>query len=301
MSYLTHPDIYAQIQGTNLEQIIGNDFSILHAALKKAQEQCISYLVQKYDTTAEFTDTNIWNFTDAYNANNRVYLDAKPYDQTKTYALNILTLIPNPSGMGFGTVYICTTPVTVPAAFNLTSWLLLGNQYQLFYALYSYPQFNYLNFYNIGDKVYWKGNVYTASIATQPLDHQTRLQLVYIQDIPYINIFPDDSVNGLTHWGIGVPYSVPSGTLPTNTTYWICGDNRSQQLMETTLDLAIYKLHTRIAPMKTPQLRVNNYHIALDWLQKAAVGDVTPNLPVLQPRQGASIRYGGRVKEVNSF
>jgi hypothetical protein len=294
MSYLIINDFYQQIQVLNLNQIIGNDLSLVDVAMQKAAEQCTSSLIQRFDLSNELTDTNEWDFTLPYNANSRIYLDADAYNPGNTYNLNQLAL-------QNGQVYICTTAITLAEAFNAAHWQLLGNQYDLFYAQYPQPVFNSQWVYNVGDEVFWRNNVYTCLIKTQIPGADYDIQFGTINNIPGLNIYPDDPVNGPIYWGSGTAYTVAAGTLPTDDDYWTFGDNRCQELVEKMVDITLYKLHARISPQNIPALRNDKYKEAKDWLTDAKNGEITPNLPVIQPVQGCRIRYGGNVKNINSY
>ena len=148
MSYLIIQDFKKQIQSDNLQQIIGSDLEVLKTAELQAVEEAYGYLVQKYDTTQEFTDTAIWSLQTPYNATDRVYLDAPAYSATLTYALNSLT-------SHSGKVYKCTTAITDGEAFNPAKWQLIGDQYDMYYAKYPKPLFNYLQTYRTGDQVFF--------------------------------------------------------------------------------------------------------------------------------------------------
>jgi hypothetical protein len=292
MAYLILSDYYSQIQIQNLLQVIGSDFTKLTTAGLKAQEQCVSYLTQKYDTAKEFTNTNVWSPTQAYGATNRFYLDAAAYVPATGYVINNLTLQNS-------NVYICTGATT--GVFDITKWALLGAQNTIFYAQYPNPIFNYKSTYKAGDKVFWNGKVYTAILNTLSPSHDMAIQYPTYHDQPLLNVFPDDVVSGLNYWGPGVAYTILAGTLPTNATYYTNGDNRSQQLLEVLIDVTLYKIHSRISPRNIPDLRVLNYQHAIEWLKDCGTGKVTPNLAKLQPYSGARIRYGGNVKLQNNF
>ena len=294
MPYLIDKDLSKSIQSENLSQIIGGQSSVLSAAILTAVEEAKSYLVQKYDTAEEFQDLTAWNRAAVYNATNRVYLDATTFNAASTYALNALTLYQ-------GNVYICTTAVVTPAAWNEANWTLLGAQYDIFFAKFPHPEFDYNKQYAVGDQVYWKGKTYTCRIQTKPYSQETYIQFREIQNVPLLNIAPDNVNNGAQYWGAGVAYTVPADTLITNTDYWTKGDNRSQQLLTTVVDIALYHVHSRISPRNIPDLRVKRYDDACKWLKMAARGEITPSLPALQPPQGGRIRYGGNTKLINSY
>ena len=312
-SFLFYGDYNRQIQTDNLQQVIGGNQTILDSIQQAAVEECNSYLKQKYDTSKALQNTVQFDLTKTYAAGQTVYLNAPAYDQTKTYALATLVL-------QSGSVYQCSTAITVAEAFNAAHWTLLGLQYALYYAITPQPLFNYLTIYAVGNQIFWKDKVYTCVITSQILDHEAQLQINQANYPQVINVFPDDPVNGAKYWGTGTAYSVPANTLISNVTYWTPGDNRDQKLLETCIKIALYHAHIRISPRNIPEMRVTNYmgekddrilangriiyptYSALGWLQAAAAGiDIVPELPLIQPTQGARVRYGGNQKNINSY
>ena len=294
MAYLIAKDLAKQIQSENLAQITGGDTSILDASILTAIAEMQSYLTQKYDVTQEFKDLVQWDKANAYNPTDRVYLNATAYSASATYALGALVL-------HAGSVYKCTTAVTVGEAFNPAKWTVLGAQYALFFAKYPKPLFSYNQQYAVGDQVYWLGKTYTCWIQTSPLSQQTALQYRQYQNLPFLNVAPNDVNEGVQYWGAGVAYNVPANTDILDTDYWTAGDNRNQQIVTYLVDITLYHIHSRIAPRNIPDLRVKRYDDALKWLKMAARGEITANLPIIQPTQGGRIRFGGNIKQINSY
>lgn len=273
-------------------QIIGNDLAVLNTAELQAIEEAYGYLTQKYLTDQEFTDTLPWAYAATYKATDRVYLDATAYSAQSTYALHALTLYNND-------VYICTTAIGTAEAWNAAHWQKLGAQYDLFFGTYPKPLFDYQAAYVVGDQVFWKDKVYTCKVAT--IEPGQSIQYGKIQNIPLPNVFPDDPVNGAIYWQQLSTYSIPAGTLPTNTTYWTAGDNRTQSVLMIVIDITLFHLHSRISPRNIPDLRKDRYTNAIQMLQAFARGEMTAKLPVIQPKSGQRIRYGGNVKNQNSY
>lgn len=291
MSYLILNDYKKQIQTLNLSQVTGGDNSILEAWQRTAQEKVISYLTQKYDTDTEFTDTTVWSDSKVYQAGDRVYLDAPGFIANTSYVLGQYATFN-------GNLYKCVSE-TNGATFDPTKWLLIGQQYVIYYGGYPQARFNVNYIYATGDQVFWKGKVYTARIGSVMPDS---IQYSQISNIPPRNRFPDQLDNGQPNaqWGDGVSFVIPAATNIT-ASLWTAGDNRSQQMVQTCVDIVLYYVHQRISPNMIPELRTMNYHLALDWLKDAATGAVTPNLPVKQPNQGHRIRFGGKPKLNNSY
>jgi len=79
------------------------------------------------------------------------------------------------------------------------------------------------------------------------------------------------------------------------------GTARDPQLLAYVVDIALFHLHSRIAPRNVPELRQTRYDNAIAWLKMCAFGDVTPKLTPISPAQGNRIRYGGNTKNVNQY
>lgn len=295
MAYLRLKDYDRYIQSDQLSQIIGSDSSVRLLSEAAAISELKSYLVQKYDVDDEFRDTVQFSMATAYKAERLVYLDASTYAAATTYSVGDLVT----SG---GSVYVCIQAGTGQAPATATAyWTLIGDQYALYYVSLPHDMFDINETYEVGDQVFWKDKVYTCAIETSAITQQDALQYGSISSLPQRNVLPDDSVNGEDYWGSGVAYEVTAGTLPSNTAKWTAGDNRSQQLVMHAIDITLYHIHSRIAPRNIPQLRMDRYDAAIAWLKMANRGEITADIPKLQPKQGARIRYGGNVKSINRY
>jgi phage gp36-like protein len=291
MAYLIPYDYHVSIQDANIQQIISNDESIRTRAQLAAEAEAQSYLKQKYDISREFQDLLPFSFSKTYKAFERFYLTAAAYVSATTYNLNDLTLFS-------GAVYIATATTT--GTFDPSKWTKLGQQFDIFSVIAPYPEFDFSGYYSIGNQVFWKNKTYTCRVKTAVLDHDTALQYRVTENLPYPNVPPDDPLQGVSYWGEGVNYNV-TGQLPTNTTYFTKSDNRDQQMVLYLCDIVLFHLHTRIAPRNIPELRIKRYESAIEWLRMCAEGSVTPNLPLIKPKQGNRIRFGGNVRQINSY
>jgi len=78
------------------------------------------------------------------------------------------------------------------------------------------------------------------------------------------------------------------------------GTARDPQLLNYIIDIALYHLHSRIAPRNIPELRITRYENAIAWLKMCALGEVTPRLEI-QPTTGRFIQWGSNEKNVNIY
>ena len=153
MSYIIEPDLLIQIQQTELAKIQTGNATVLPSAINVAMEETRSYLVPKFDMSAEFTDTAIYDYSKSYKAGNRVYLDAFAYSTATTYALNALVL-------QNGIVYKCTTAVSTAEPFDTNKWSALGAQYTLYYVTLPKPAFDMYTAYDRAAEVFYKDHTY---------------------------------------------------------------------------------------------------------------------------------------------
>lgn len=79
------------------------------------------------------------------------------------------------------------------------------------------------------------------------------------------------------------------------------GSDRDAQMLSTIIDIALFHLHSRIAPRNIPELRQMRYDNAIMWLNQCAKGEVTPALEKINPLQGTRIRFGGNTKNQNIY
>lgn len=78
------------------------------------------------------------------------------------------------------------------------------------------------------------------------------------------------------------------------------GTDRDSQLLNYIIDIALYHLHSRIAPRNIPELRISRYENAIAWLKMCSLGEVTPKL-ALQPTTGRFIQWGSNEKNTNIY
>lgn len=322
MSYVIQADLYFLIQQDNLNQVVGLSVAKIIKAIRIAESEAKSYLVQKYDLDYEMTDTSPYVPTQVYKARNRVYLDGPTYSPTAAYALGALSSFTN-TGKNNSQVYICTSAIASPGeAFNPAHWGLLGWSGQLFYGAYPHDPFDPKDIYAVGDVIWYNDNIYTCVIETSSLSWDARIQANQAALPEYFNIYPDDPIQGVKYWGMPTLYTIPAGSI-LNADLFVDGDNRNQQFLNYVVDIALYHVHTRIAPENIPMLRIRRYcgdehdiklansgaiypsYSALGWLQScAAEGGTTADLPLLPKKylqQGQRIRWGSDQKQQNNY
>ena len=313
MAYLTLQDYIFTIQDRAFSQLVQGDMTKRLKAENTALDIIISHLTQKYDINSEFTDTKAWNPSITYNAWDRVIIDYSAWVSAMSYVVGNCVIY---NGNG----YVCKTPNS-DATFTIGNWNLLGAQYSLYYCNFpltciyqsvpSYstlanpyaPVFNLQGLYNVGDIVFWKNKTYVCNMATQGISASNLIAFYTYENVPYMNVFPDDTKNNATYqfWSVGTSYSVAAGTLPTDTTKWVLGDNRNPQILECMKHIVIWVLANLLTYHNCPPAWEDRYKESINTLKGFAEGKTTARIPLLQPKQGTRIRFGGRVKQHNSY
>lgn len=299
--YLTPFDYDFDIEEEQLIEINGAGKTLTKAE-QLGQEDIAFYLTQEYDLTQEFTNTGTFSITQQYKVTDRIYLDATSWTSSNTYNLNDMVTYTDNS------VYIYASASIGPTTsfpIDNTDWVLLGDQYDLFYINYPAPLFDSLYYYKQGDVVYWNGFTYSCQSPTQDLSLTARSQFLYQNYVPDLNVFPDDTNanSNSQFWlaGSTQSYVVPIGTLPTDSTYWTNGDNRCQIVLNALLDIVIFYLHRTISPKNIPELRKIAYKRACDMLEAIAEGKGTITALARQNGQGTFFSWGGNTPDGNNW
>ncbi len=292
MPYLILQDYYSTIQDENLQQILNSADSFRLVKQSTALTEIKSYLDQRFDTSAEFTDTVQFSYTDEYFAKQRVYLDADAYVPASTYNTNALTL-------SNGNVYKAKQD-DITGAFDGTKWDLLGAQYDLFYVTLPAEEFDCDKIYAKDDEVFRKDKVYKALRDSALLTNGAKLQYGEYSAVPGPNEYPEDP--NQIQWEVqdsGEDYIVTE-TWPTDETIYTAGDNRNQRLVEMNVQMSIYKLSPRISPMNVPDVWVKNYDDCIKDLKAFARGDRHLDMPVKQPKKHR-VSWGSSVRNINNY
>jgi hypothetical protein len=302
-------DYIPAIQTANLNAVIGGQSWLLLDAEDTATDEAESVLKQKYDISDAFQSVEAWDPTiTTYQPGNRVFLNAANYSSAASYVPGNMVVngtYPN------STLYVCTSDTT--GTFDPTAWTAIGPQYAMYYvpfppgSLYAYPdqaivnEFDFNAQYALNDLVYWNGIIYKCLRQTMPLGQETAIQFYKYENLPLSNVVPDNVNYGFQFWANVAPYSLPASTPLTNPTYWTAGDNRGPKLRRCVVDMALYYLHRRIAPENVPAERAYAYKASVKWLEDCARGEKDPAIPLLRPTQGLRTRFGGPIKNQNSY
>ena len=296
--YLTNQDYNILIQAVQLGQITQNNHRTLLQTEKIVEEEVSDIIGQRYDLELEFTNTSIWSPTAIYTAADRVYLDYATYSATASYNVGACTIYNS-------NAYVCASfsSATTSTPDQLSSkFTLLGAQYDMFYVNYPAQLFNYQDTYSAklpASVVYWKGYTYSCMQGSTDLSETDKDQFLTINNIPKKNVFPDAIENAnQTYWSKSATqsYTIPVGTLPTNTLYWTGGDNRAQTLILHYMHIVIYHLNKNLAPMNVPEARIKAYQHGIDFLHSVAYGDRNLNTLKDQPSKGLLFRWGSNTR-----
>lgn len=322
MRYLNNNDYNAIIQQNQLEyQLVQNNIQTLLFVENVAIAEAYSLLNGRYSLGQEFTNTGPWVFGATYTAGERVIMDYATHSSAITYNLGDCVIIPNSNNYDnsdynlTGEAWCLTGTSSITGTFSSMYWSDLGQQYSYYNVSYPAPYFNYLNFYQLGNLVYWDGYIWTCNLTTPAIDQTEAMQYVYINAVPR-NPLPTDPVNiNGTYWIqgshsyltplVGQTYSIGTqsftydiyDTLPTNTNFWTVGDNRSPLMVMYIMMIGLYYLHMNIQPTNVPELRIRGYKMAIDYFKDLIEGRKNSPILLLQPNQGDTVRFGGQVRK----
>lgn len=336
MPYLILKDYFATIQDVNLQQVLTNEDE--HRLIKQgtALAEIKSYLTQKYDVSDEFRETIPFTFTGQYKAKQLIYLDATAYSASGTYALNAMSL--NGGNVYRCTTAIVAPEAFTIAHWTLIEAQYTLYYIPTPYPEFNYKTFyNVGDFVWYKDSVYKCLHASATNTQRSNLQYESYADVPYTNQFPGIKVdqwsagvpysftglWPTFTSADYTAWAALTAYTTGqrvsyasyiyqaqannTGTTPgTDITKWlpiswIAGDNRNPQLVEMNVQIAIYKLSTRISPRNIPEIWVKNYDDCKSWLKKCAAGDVTLDAPLLMPSQGRRIRYGSVTKRINDY
>jgi phage gp36-like protein len=80
------------------------------------------------------------------------------------------------------------------------------------------------------------------------------------------------------------------------------GSSRNAWIITLLVDMTLYHVHSRINPRQVPQLRMDRYDAAIEWLKSVAKGNLAPALPVLaNEAKSSGITFTGETKRHNTY
>lgn len=273
---LRDKDYLRLIQSDNLLQVIESNQAIKLDVEQSAQAEMISYLAQRYVVAKVFTHTSVYSSSVAYKAKQLVEYTEPEFNPNATYAVDDLVSYKDK-------IYKCLVAGSgVPPTIS-TNWEYLIDDKSLFYLTLPNSEWDKTITYAVNDVVWYNDKTYTCLRAC-------------------VNVVPTTT----DFWLVGSTYTV-NNVKPTDNTKWTAGDNRNQQIVQYLVDITLYHLHSRINPRNIPDLRKERYDGngptqsggAIGWLKRCASGDVTADLPNIDPQQGMSIRWGSIPKRDN--
>jgi hypothetical protein len=303
--HLRDKDYKQTIQDKDILQVVSDDLTLVTAVEQSAQEEMISYLLQRYDTDRIFASIGTFSLSITYSGTQLIEYSEPVYDQTVTYSVG--------SRISFDdNIYINLLTSSQIDPTDTLVWQFLTEDKSLYYAKLPYNEWDEKKLYNTNDNVWFQNGTYTASqtnvgnLPIQPYDafriveNDRNISIGY-QDL---NVPPNYGFNSPfvsspnQFWSFGSTYSF-SGAYPEDTTRWTKGDNRNQMIKMYLMDITLYHLHSRINPRNVPDLRAIRYDGnnpaqnggAVAWLKRVAAGDINPQIPEIIPHQGSDFRW----------
>jgi phage gp36-like protein len=64
------------------------------------------------------------------------------------------------------------------------------------------------------------------------------------------------------------------------------GDDRNPLIVMYMIDIVLYHIFSAVTPRNVPQIRMDRYDAAINWLKAVAKGTINPDLPVTEDEDG---------------
>jgi hypothetical protein len=320
---------------TDLTQYTQN---VLIQGENQAVAEVSSYLSGRYLTNEIFAPTQQFDLTlqTTYFGKNLIYYNYPYFSSAITYSIGSYF---SWQGIVYSASTQINSGTTNPLSAS-TNAGYVTEQDALYYANLPVPEWNNNTSYKQGNVVWYQDNLYQAKSDIYGIHPATSMNLELRYGIPsaqqYLGYFTLDYdqqpytnpvstygymprvntnywqlYNGPANWFTGTTYYF-SGVDPTMQTepYWIKGDNRNAQVVLYLIDVILYHLHSRINPRNIPEIREIRYNGGekqygkggvIGWLLNVQKGNVSLNVPEIQPVTGQAIRFGSYPKNSNSF
>lgn len=268
-----------------------------------------SKIGDQYDFSYEFTPTLPFDSTKIYGAEDRIILDYPEWVSGTEYKADISFVTLDELA------YRCIADNS-DSDFDEGKWISIGFKGDIYHIALPFPRFsmrvrtpygsNREGVYDKGDKVWWNGRIYSAIAPTRSVSQEDLINYASYAAYGYLNVFPDD-LKQKGYWKDEGPYQITTGDppflpLPPDTPpTWVIGDNRDPLFVQAVVDLSLWMLHKRIAPMNIPKIRTESMNLTFDWLNGISQGTETTGIVEIQPSQGGSLSWGSAPKNRNTY
>ena len=332
MGYLVYNDYSVTIQDFAFKQWIASNDAFRLQAEPRAQAKIKEFLVQKYDLSTEFANTTIYYDAITYQANALTQLN---YPAWVLGAYTAGQYVSFTDGNVYRCILNTTTNQSPPnTTYWVLVGAQLQLQYlQYPYPVFDlYGSYNIGDRIFWQGKIYQclQATIYAGHQAQIQLSQTSKTNIFnyfptdkingskqWGAGTPYniVGVYPNYSApawSSVTTYAIGnlITYngvlwqslSANTNKLPGaditnwNSITWVVGDNRNQSIVDAYIAIVLWYLSPRISPQVLPKWVEAKFTMAKEWLQDAAEGKITLDVPELQPSEGSRIRFGGSPK-----
>lgn len=269
--FIKDTDYDVVIESTELAVITTTP--IRRQAELRAIETAKGYMRQHYLVDVVFAPFLPFLTSASYQFGDRITLDALPFNSASTYSVGVT--------VKEGSKVYEANQIVSPGAFNPTQWDLIGDEGD-YYA--DAAVWAAIKAYNIGDTVKFEDRFerrfFKCLVANTGRD-------------------PRDNSNDAL-WDPVTNFQEN----PTNTNYWILGDNRNPSLLAKVIDLALFDCYHRVQPRNVPEMRIIAKEDAMAWLSKVQGGHITLDLPLVPEsggQAGFNISWTSRTPYTNNY
>ncbi len=124
---------------------------------------------------------------------------------------------------------------------------------------------------------------------------------IYAEILDAITRQDDTIVEVMIDVAIGEMKGYLSARYDVETIFAQSGNNRHPVVLEFAKDIALYHLHSIHDPATIPQIRIDRYNRAIEWLKEVNKGHINPDLPVSNDPKTKYVAYGSNPKRENHY
>lgn len=289
MAFIRLQDYYTSINSDHFDLILAESIGVsgdedcLARSEARSIERAKEYLVSRFKTKLIFADFKEFDLSTEYTYGDRINFEYDEWEDSVYLEDEYVNYLGNVYKRNATTVGY--TSATLPTNASFFDFIAESG---IYYIAYPDP-YDEDQIYSEDDLVYYSHEIYKKNSTVYTADQLPILPTdtnyfdrirttLYSDELTITGVEPSDSA-------------------------WTFGDNRNQSIVECIVHMTLNKLHSLINPRNIPQLRRDNFSMAIEMLKQMQKGEIEADLPdrQLTAQDGYSIRFGSNEQTTHSY